>query len=296
MSDVSNIFDGGLNVIGTNDNGVVTIPGLTGSGGGGSQDLAQVCEIGSQVDVNTVIYSSDVNTGIGFQSDMTLGNIVVLGDSGGGNGNSVKVADDSNDGVIISGKLALNTATITINDNPTITSSSNVIWNLVGAFEVSAAAFTDTLFMSGAGVSITAPTFSVKTPNYTSGVFSISDIGADSLDINLGDFHTSGSGTYLVINDNRGRIELHGGVGGSIEGFSKYGGSTILFAVNSNGNVSIGDAAGNVNGTSILVQDSASTVVVSTGTFSMNGSNGVSGTFTTPTSITVVNGIITAIS
>lgn len=137
-----------------------------------------------------------------------------------------------------------------------------------------------------------------------------------SIVLSSGDFITSDSGDILLGLDDNNGITLDTGttsdqiilnsIGiisiGDINGAqnqTKIGISDNTSSININsisGQIIVGDVNGDLNGTKIVTDGTSDTINVSSGTFSMNGNPGLTGTFNPVTSITVVNGIITAIS
>ena len=108
-------------------------------------------------------------------------------------------------------------------------------------------------------------------------------------------YHNIGIGRHILtsdFDDGAGTVVYNNfSIGGGV--ISSYSEDLVTSDVSS---LDVYPTSIDIAATGNLNISSGNTIAVTSTTFSMNGSDGVSGTFSNPTSITVVNGIITAIS
>ena len=104
----------------------------------------------------------------------------------------------------------------------------------------------------------------------------------------IGDVNSGGNGMMINVNDSTQSMKFCKGING---------GRYLLLDV-TNGIYQIGDVDWKKNNTHIGIDDNSGLTNIQTGTFSMNGTPGVSGTYSTGDSrvVTITNGIITNIS
>ncbi len=254
----------------------------TGGGGGATPSLADVISVSNIVDNETVIISEGSNSSILFGHNalrLTGGTPSQYLSAIIDRRSFAIVNDDTNPFLIFNGVVSIGDAGSFLNGTVLTVDDPNQLVTINSTGSVSIG---DTQF------SVNRTRLNIDDPNIQ--VF----LGNNGNFLNIdGVTHT-----ILLVADSTTSVEINPNIVTISSPITNIGDndSNNWLSVDPQGSVvSMGNLS-SPSGTYVMVDDSAGSFEVFAGTFSMNSHVGVTGTFSVPTSITVVNGIITAIS